>query len=209
MLRHQSPRRTKPRPRSTGLIEPSGPRGIEVIKIPPAKPKGECLLGAVRAHRPDRGHRPDADLQRTPPAARPSPVRGPLQRPTPQRGRRLHPRHPITLFADLSRCGSSADPSSAASSTTMSGPRRSPGHHSGRVLEPHKVKNRSCVASVSFATLSEYKRNLQETQKRSAPKKSPPFSFMCTTLTLTRTATSGEGCKGRRLQGSIKACLGT
>ena len=49
---------------------------------PAAKPQGECLRGAVRAHHPDRGHRPDADLRRTPPAARPSPVRGPLQRPT-------------------------------------------------------------------------------------------------------------------------------
>ena len=55
--------------------------GIETVKIRPRSPKGECLRGAVRAHRPDRGHRPDADLRRTPSAARPSPVRGPLQRP--------------------------------------------------------------------------------------------------------------------------------
>jgi hypothetical protein len=46
--------------------------GIEVIKVPPRSPKGECLRGAVRAHCPDRGHRPDADLRRTPSAARPS-----------------------------------------------------------------------------------------------------------------------------------------
>ena len=58
--------------------------------------------------------------------------------------------YPITLALTSPRCGSSADPSSAASSTSMSGPRRSPGHHGGRVLEPHKVKNRSCVASVSL-----------------------------------------------------------
>jgi transposase len=55
--------------------------GIEVIKIPPRSPR-ERLRGAVRAHRPDRGHRPDADLRRTPSTAGPSPVRGPLQRPT-------------------------------------------------------------------------------------------------------------------------------
>ena len=53
--------------------------GIEVIKIPPRSPS-ECLRGAVRAHRPHRGHRPDADLQRTTPAHRHGPVCPALQR---------------------------------------------------------------------------------------------------------------------------------
>jgi hypothetical protein len=35
---------------------------IEAMKIPPRCPSSECLCGKVRAHRPDGGHRPDADL---------------------------------------------------------------------------------------------------------------------------------------------------
>jgi len=37
--------------------------GIEAVKIPPRSPPRECLCRTIRAHRPDRGHRPDADLQ--------------------------------------------------------------------------------------------------------------------------------------------------
>jgi len=38
--------------------------GIEVVKIPPRSPRAnERLLGKVRSHRPDRGHRPDAHLR--------------------------------------------------------------------------------------------------------------------------------------------------
>jgi putative transposase len=37
--------------------------GIEAVKIPPRSPKGEHLCRTVRAHRPDRGDGPDADLR--------------------------------------------------------------------------------------------------------------------------------------------------
>ena len=47
---------------------------------PASKPPGERLCRTVRTHRPDRGHRPDAHLRRTTPAAGPSRVRGALQR---------------------------------------------------------------------------------------------------------------------------------
>jgi hypothetical protein len=47
------------------------------------KPQGERLRGKVRAHRPHRGHRPDADLRKTTPADSPGRVPGPLQRTTP------------------------------------------------------------------------------------------------------------------------------
>jgi putative transposase len=57
--------------------------GIEAVKIPPRSPRGERLCRKIRAHRPDRGNRPDADLRRTTPADGPGRVRGPLQRTTP------------------------------------------------------------------------------------------------------------------------------
>ena len=38
--------------------------GMEVVKIPPRSPQANALCGTVRAHRPDRGHRPDAHLRR-------------------------------------------------------------------------------------------------------------------------------------------------
>jgi putative transposase len=37
---------------------------VQAVKIPPRSAR-ERLCGTVRAHRPDRGHRPDADLRRT------------------------------------------------------------------------------------------------------------------------------------------------
>ena len=49
---------------------------------PAPKPSGERLCRTVRAHRPDRGHRPDADLRRTTPAVGPRRVRPALQRTT-------------------------------------------------------------------------------------------------------------------------------
>ena len=36
--------------------------GIEAVKIPPRPPR-ECRCGTFRAHRPEPGHRPDADIQ--------------------------------------------------------------------------------------------------------------------------------------------------
>ena len=49
---------------------------------PASEPASELLCGTVRAHRPDRGHRPDAHLRRTASAHNPRRVRGPLQRAT-------------------------------------------------------------------------------------------------------------------------------
>ncbi len=53
--------------------------GIEAIKIPPRSPR-ERLCGTNRCS-PNRGHRPDAHLRRTPSPHRPNPVRPALQRP--------------------------------------------------------------------------------------------------------------------------------
>ena len=89
--------------------------GIETVKIPPRSPKGECLRGAVRAHRPDRGHGPDADLRRTPSAARPCPVEARCNGRRPHRSASSTRPYSITLSLISPRCGSSADPSSAAS----------------------------------------------------------------------------------------------
>jgi putative transposase len=57
--------------------------GIETVKIPPRSPRANAHPGKVRAHRPDRNHRPAAHLRRTAPADNPGPVRGPLQRAAP------------------------------------------------------------------------------------------------------------------------------
>ena len=43
---------------------------------PAPEPSRECLRGTIRACRPGRGHRPDADLRRTTSAAYPGRVRG-------------------------------------------------------------------------------------------------------------------------------------
>jgi putative transposase len=50
---------------------------------PAPEPSRELLCGKIRAHRPDGGHRPDADLRRTASADDPGPVPGPLQRTAP------------------------------------------------------------------------------------------------------------------------------
>ncbi len=54
--------------------------GINAVKIPPRSPRANAYAGAVRAHRPDRGHRADAHLRRTAPAGDPRPIRDALQR---------------------------------------------------------------------------------------------------------------------------------
>src|SRR5258708_35001406 len=51
--------------------------GIDAVQIPPRSPRANAHARTVRAHRPDGGHRPDADLPPTTPAAGPSGVRGP------------------------------------------------------------------------------------------------------------------------------------
>jgi putative transposase len=52
--------------------------GIEAVKIPAAQPAGERLFREVGAHRPGRGHRPDADRRATAPASGPGRVRNAL-----------------------------------------------------------------------------------------------------------------------------------
>ena len=47
---------------------------------PAPEPARECLRGEIRAHCPDRGRRPDADLRPAASADDPGPVRGSLQR---------------------------------------------------------------------------------------------------------------------------------
>ena len=57
--------------------------GITAVRIPPRRPPGQCLREAVRAHGPDGGDRPDADLRPTAPACCPDRVRTALQPTTP------------------------------------------------------------------------------------------------------------------------------
>jgi len=94
---------------------------------PASKPPGERLCRTVRTHRPDRGHRPDAHLRRTTPAAGPFRVRVALQRTAPITAASSARPSRTTPSPTAARSGSSADPSSAGSSTNTSEPRRSPG----------------------------------------------------------------------------------
>jgi putative transposase len=48
----------------------AGP-GIEVVKIPPRSPRAKRLCRTLGAHRPGRGHRPDADRRAAAPAGGP------------------------------------------------------------------------------------------------------------------------------------------
>ena len=57
--------------------------GIEAVKIPPRSPRANAFCGKVRAHSPDRGHRPDADLRREASATNLGRLHGPLQRTPP------------------------------------------------------------------------------------------------------------------------------
>ena len=114
--------------------------GIEAVKIPPRSPRRECLCGKVRAHGPDGGRRPDADLRPAASADDPGPVRGPLQRtsspsqpPAPPAPPRPPSRRPLP----------GADPAPARPRRPHQRIRASrlkaQVRTSGRVLEPHKV----------------------------------------------------------------------
>jgi len=78
-----------------------------LIRVLPGRlrsPSRERRCGTVRPHRSDRGHRPDADLRRTPPRHRPGPVHPALQRATtPSQPRQLRPPQPAHPVADLSQ----------------------------------------------------------------------------------------------------------
>jgi hypothetical protein len=111
----------------------SGQRGHPGREDPAPEPSRECLCGEVRAHRADRGHRPDVDLRRAASAAGHGRVCPALQRTaTPSQPRT--PRGPArpTPSPTSPRSRSSAVPSSAASSTNTSGPQKP---RSGTVAE--------------------------------------------------------------------------
>jgi len=77
--------------------------GIEAVKIPP-EPVRERLSGKVRAHCPDGGHRPDADLRPATSADDPGRVRGPhYNGRRPHRSLQLQPPRPDHPVADLSQ----------------------------------------------------------------------------------------------------------
>jgi len=76
--------------------------GVRIVKSPPLAP-GERLRGQVRAHSPDRSHRPDADLPRTPSTAGPDRLRGPLQRAAPPSQPAAPAARPDRPVADLSQ----------------------------------------------------------------------------------------------------------
>ena len=106
---------------------------------PAAQPKGKRLCRKVRAHRPQGGCRPDADLRRTASADDPGPVRGPLQR-------TAAPSEPPALPASARSacCGPlpEADPAPARTRRPHQRVRASrieaQVRTDGRVLEPHR-----------------------------------------------------------------------
>ncbi len=79
----------------------AGRRRYRGREDPTSKPLGERLYRTVCTHRPDRGHRPDAHLRRTTPAAGPGRIRGALQRTAPHRSRQLRPPQPAHPVADF------------------------------------------------------------------------------------------------------------
>jgi len=114
--------------------------GIEVVKIPPRSPAGELLCGTVRAHRPDRGQRPDADLRRTAICRRSWPSTRPITTGGASTAADSSARPgPTTRSPTSPSSGSSVGLSSAASSTSTSGPHKAQVSTGGRVLEPHKL----------------------------------------------------------------------
>jgi putative transposase len=76
--------------------------GITAVKSHP-EALARMLTRKIRAHRPDRGHRPDADPRRTTPEVSPGRVRPALHGRRPHRGRQLRPPQPDHPVADFSQ----------------------------------------------------------------------------------------------------------
>jgi hypothetical protein len=108
-------------------VQHPGQRRYGGDRDPAPKSPAECLCGAVLAHRPDRGHRPGADLRPAAPARRPGRVRPALQRAKiPTADDNCTRRAQTTPRLTSPKSGSSAGRSSAASSTGTNGQHESP-----------------------------------------------------------------------------------
>ena len=120
--------------------------GIEAVKIPPRSPRANAYCGKVRAHCPDGGHRPDADLRPAASAHDPGRVRGPLQRTSsPSRP----PAPPTPARSPCSGPVSGADPTAGRSWRPHQRKRASrlkdQVRADGRVLERHRASRRTQV----------------------------------------------------------------
>ena len=128
------------RPWPTPVSRPRRPR----LEAP-----GERLYRTVLTHRSDRGHRPDAHLRRTAPAAGPGRVRGAhYNRRRPHRSRQLRPAQPDHPVADLSQKRSSADRPWRAHQRIRASRVEAQIKAIGRGLKPHKppVRRRDAMA---------------------------------------------------------------
>ena len=142
-----------PEHRLTRSNAPSGapPRsavGRGMREGPAAKPRSERLCGAVRAHRPDRGHRPGADLRRTTPAVGPGRIPGALQRTTPSS---QPPAAPATARPLRRRPLPEADQTPTRPGRPhqriRAGSVEAQVKTGGRVLEPHRLHTSPAVTS--------------------------------------------------------------
>ena len=112
---------------------------VPIISIGAVDGVLQRLCGKVRAHRPDGGHRPDTDLRSAASADDPGRYEAHYNGRRPIAAASSARPGPTTQSPTFPRSESAADPSSAASSTNMSGLRRSRVNTGGRVLEPHRV----------------------------------------------------------------------
>ena len=111
---------------------------ITAAKIPPRSPRANAYAESVRAHRPDRGHRPDADLRRAASATILAEYGRTTSRRRPHRSRHLSARPAPTTRTPTSPGSGSAPAVPAASSTNTSGPQATQVRTGGRLLEPRR-----------------------------------------------------------------------
>ncbi len=102
--------------------------GIEAVKIAPSGALARMPIRKVRAHGPDRGHRPDADLRPAASADDPSPSTGPITTDVVPIAAASSTRPgPATRPPASPRSESSVGPSLAAVSANTSDPPKNPG----------------------------------------------------------------------------------